>query len=36
LIFSKKDWEVKHRNTPFYENVVREGKILWIGKSVIN
>ena len=28
LIFSKKDWEIRHRNTPFYENVVREGRIL--------
>ena len=28
LIFSKKDWETKHRITPFYENVVREGRIL--------
>ena len=28
LIFSKKDWEFRHRNTPFYENVVREGRIL--------
>jgi predicted nucleotidyltransferase len=28
LIFSKKDWEMNHRITPFYENVVREGRIL--------
>lgn len=28
LIFSKKDWEVRHRRTPFYENVAREGKVL--------
>lgn len=28
LIFSKKDWEIRHRNTPFYENVAREGKVL--------
>ena len=28
LIFSKKDWEMRHRNTPFYENIAREGKIL--------
>ena len=28
LIFSKKEWEVKHSSTPFYENVTREGKIL--------
>ena len=28
LIFSKKDWELNHRITPFYENVAREGKVL--------
>jgi uncharacterized protein len=28
LIFSKKDWEIRHRNTPFYVNVAREGRIL--------
>lgn len=28
LVFSKKEWETRHRNTPFYENVSREGKIL--------
>ena len=28
LIFSRIDWETRHRITPFYENVVREGKIL--------
>ena len=28
LVFSKKDWETKHRITPFYENVIREGKVL--------
>jgi len=28
LIFSKKDWEMNHMITPFYENVVREGRIL--------
>lgn len=28
LIFSKKDWEMKHKKTPFYENVSREGKVL--------
>jgi predicted nucleotidyltransferase len=28
LIFSKKDWEMNHRITPFYENVAREGKVL--------
>ena len=28
LIFSKKDWETKHRITPFYENIAREGIVL--------
>jgi predicted nucleotidyltransferase len=28
LIFSKHDWETRHRITPFYENVAKEGKIL--------
>ena len=28
LIFTKKDWEMNHMITPFYENVVREGRIL--------
>ena len=28
LIFSKKNWEMRHKNTPFYENVAREGKVL--------
>jgi predicted nucleotidyltransferase len=28
LIFSKRDWEMNHMITPFYENVVREGRIL--------
>lgn len=28
LVFSKIDWETRHRNTPFYENVAREGRIL--------
>jgi len=28
LIFSKKEWELRHKNTLFYENVTREGKIL--------
>ena len=28
LIFSKKDWEIRHKKTPFYENVAREGRIL--------
>ena len=28
LILPKKEWEMKHKITPFYENVAREGKIL--------
>ena len=28
LVFSKKDWETKHRKTPFYENIAKEGKVL--------
>ncbi|GAB1451275.1 nucleotidyltransferase domain-containing protein [Draconibacterium sp.] len=28
LVISKKDWETKHRATPFFENVSREGRIL--------
>ena len=28
LVFSKKDWETRHKITPFYENVIREGKVL--------
>ena len=28
IVLSKKDWETKHRITPFYENVNREGVIL--------
>jgi predicted nucleotidyltransferase len=28
LIFSKKDWGMNQKITPFYENVVREGRIL--------
>lgn len=28
LVFSKSDWETKHRITPFYENVTREGRLL--------
>ena len=28
LVFSKKDWENNHKITPFYENVVKEGKVL--------
>ncbi len=28
IVFSKKEWELKHRKTPFYENISREGIIL--------
>lgn len=28
LVLSKKDWETRHRITPFYENVVNEGIVL--------
>jgi uncharacterized protein len=28
LVFSKKDWETKHKITPFYENIVKEEKLL--------
>ena len=28
LVLSKKDWESKHKITPFYKNVTREGIVL--------
>ncbi len=28
LVLTRKDWENKHRITPFYENVVAEGQII--------
>lgn len=28
LVLSRKDWETKHRITPFYHNVTREGKVI--------
>ena len=28
LVLSKKEWETRHKITPFYENVLREGVIL--------
>ena len=28
LVLSKKDWEKRHRITPFYENIVNEGVAL--------
>lgn len=28
LVLSKKDWETRHKITPFYENVIRDGVVL--------
>lgn len=28
MIYSEKEWNSKHRVTPFYSNVMREGKLL--------
>jgi predicted nucleotidyltransferase len=28
LVISKKDWETRHKITPFYDNIRREGVIL--------
>jgi uncharacterized protein len=28
MVYSEKDWNSKHRITPFYSNVMREGKLL--------
>ena len=28
IILSKKDWETKRKRTPFFEKIVKEGKIL--------
>ena len=28
LVYSKKDWETRHRITPFYENVKKDGLVL--------
>lgn len=28
LVYSKSDWETRHKITPFYENVSKEGLIL--------
>jgi uncharacterized protein len=28
LVFSKKDWEIRHKITPFYENIKKEGILL--------
>jgi len=27
-VYSKKEWHCKHRVTPFYNNVIREGQLL--------
>lgn len=29
LVFSRKDWETRHKATPFYQNVISEGIELW-------
>ena len=28
LVFSKKDWETRHKITPFYDNIKKEGRVL--------
>ncbi len=28
MVLSKNDWNTRHRGTPFYENVSREGQVL--------
>lgn len=28
LVLSKKDWEMRHKITPFYDNVIKDGIIL--------
>lgn len=28
LVLSRHEWEAKHRRTPFFENVTREGQVL--------
>lgn len=28
LVLTRKDWENKHRITPFYENITNEGQVL--------
>jgi len=28
LVLSKNEWESKHRITPFYENILKEGKFI--------
>lgn len=28
MVYSEKEWRTKHRITPFYANIMREGKLL--------
>ena len=28
LVLSKKDWEMRHKITPFYDNVIKDGIVL--------
>ncbi|WKZ60627.1 MAG: nucleotidyltransferase domain-containing protein [Cyclobacteriaceae bacterium] len=28
MVYSEKEWRTKHRVTPFYANIMREGKLL--------
>ena len=28
MVYSEKEWNSKHRTTPFYSNVMRDGKLL--------
>lgn len=28
IVFSRTDWEVRHKTTPFYENVTKDGIVL--------
>ena len=28
MVYAEKDWNTKHKVTPFYSNVMREGKLL--------
>ena len=28
IVFSKREWETKHKISPFYENVLKEGKLI--------
>jgi hypothetical protein len=33
MVYSEKEWNSKHSVTPFYSNVMREGKLLWVTLS---